>query len=129
MSRGGERLIGDWQPQLFTGVHLLEPFRATDPRGEFVKTYHIGQAKLAGLSFELREEFYSVSKKDVVRGMHFQAPPHAHQKVVYCINGSILDVLVDLRKSEPTYGQSISIELSAANRKVLWIPVGIAHVI
>ncbi|WP_168564680.1 dTDP-4-dehydrorhamnose 3,5-epimerase family protein [Crateriforma spongiae] len=120
-------MIGKWQPQKFTGVYLLDPFHAGDPRGEFVKTFHIGQVADVGLQFELREEFYSVSHANVIRGMHFQVPPHAHQKIVYCIGGSIVDVLVDLRKNEPTYREAISLELSAAGRQVLWIPIGIAH--
>ena len=75
----------------------------------------------------VREEFFSTSAKDVLRGMHFQIPPHAHQKLIYCVNGKVLDVLLDLRQCSPTYGRSISLELSAANRHVLYIPVGFAH--
>lgn len=75
----------------------------------------------------VREEFFSTSSKDVLRGMHFQTPPHAHQKLIYCITGRVLDVLLDLRRSSPTYGQSIALELSAANRHVLFVPVGFAH--
>jgi dTDP-4-dehydrorhamnose 3,5-epimerase len=108
-------------------MHLLDPFRMNDERGVFVKTFNFPHASLAGLGFSLREEFYSVSHKDVIRGLHFQTPPHSHQKLVYCVNGGILDVLVDLRKSEPTYGMTISIELSARNHLVLWIPVGVGH--
>jgi len=118
---------GKWLPQPFAGVYLLDPFHHSDDRGEFVKTFHAGQVNEFGRSFEFREEFYSISHKNVLRGMHFQLPPHQHQKIVYCLTGSILDVLVDLRQSEPTYGKSLRFELSAANRLVLWIPPGMAH--
>ncbi len=111
----------------FNGLFVIEPFRHSDTRGEFVKTYHAERFQKAGFTFELREEFFSVSKKDVLRGMHFQAPPFAHQKFVYCTKGNILDVLIDLRKNEPTYGKTFSIELSASNRLMLWIPIGFAH--
>jgi dTDP-4-dehydrorhamnose 3,5-epimerase len=59
--------------------------------------------------------------------MHFQVPPHAHQKIVYCITGKVLDVILDLRTASPTFGQSAVFELSAENRHVLYLPVGIAH--
>lgn len=118
---------GKWFQHGFAGVYLLEPFSHSDVRGDFVKTFHIGQVKDAELNFELREEFYSISHKNVLRGMHFQMPPHSHQKIVSCLAGAVLDVLVDLRKSEPTFGKALSFELSATNRRVLWIPVGVAH--
>jgi len=111
----------------FNQLFVIEPFRHSDSRGEFVKTYHTERFQHAGIQFELREEFFSVSKKDVLRGMHFQTPPFVHQKFVYCTQGKILDVVLDLRKSEPTYGKCFSIELSALNRLMLWIPIGFAH--
>jgi len=111
----------------FNQLLVIEPFRHIDLRGEFVKTYHAEQFQHAGLRFELREEFFSVSKKDVLRGMHFQTPPFEHQKCIYCTQGNILDVVLDLRKNEPTYGKCFSIELSALNRLMLWIPIGFAH--
>ncbi|MCR9294638.1 MAG: dTDP-4-dehydrorhamnose 3,5-epimerase family protein [bacterium] len=116
-----------WQPVTFRGVYLLDPFFHQDERGSFVKTYYVPECEASGLSFELREEFYSISQRDVIRGMHFQIPPHQHQKIVYCSSGRILDVLVDLRTKEPTYGQATSFELSSLNRHSLWIPPGIAH--
>lgn len=109
------------------GVYQFTPFRHSDTRGEFVKTFHKSFASANGHDFETREEFFSVSKKNVLRGMHFQIPPSAHQKIVYCTQGRILDVLLDLRRDQPTFGKAISLELSESNRTVLWIPVGIAH--
>lgn len=109
------------------GLKLLKPRIFSDPRGAFVKTYHEGLYHDLAIDFALREEFFSISSKNVLRGMHFQTPPHAHNKLVYCVAGSVLDVVVDLRKDQPTFGQSASFELSAANRHLLYIPVGFAH--
>ena len=80
----------------------------------------------AGLPLECEEEFYSVSRQDVIRGMHFQVPPHDHVKLVYCPVGAVLDVLLDLR-SGPGYGRFASVTLSADDPHVLVIPKGIAH--
>jgi len=109
------------------GVHLLTPRTFMDDRGLFIKTVHIRAWSELGIEFNLREEFYSISKKDVIRGMHFQAPPAAHQKVVTCLRGTILDVLVDLRKDSPMFGKHLSLELTDSNRQILFIPVGVAH--
>jgi dTDP-4-dehydrorhamnose 3,5-epimerase len=109
------------------GVNILRPFVFEDARGCFVKPFHEGQLKAHGISFQVREEFFSTSAANVLRGMHFQLPPHAHQKLVYCIQGRVLDVLLDLRTGSATFGQSCGFELSAANRHVLHIPVGFAH--
>jgi len=111
----------------FRQLFVIAPFRHSDLRGEFVKTYHAERFQHVGIEFKLREEFFSVSKKDVLRGMHFQTPPFEHQKFVYCTEGNILDVLLDLRKNEPTYGKTFSVELSAVNRLMVWIPIGFAH--
>ncbi len=112
--------------QSIPGVFVYQSFCAADERGMFVKTYHVDWASRLGLEFEFREEFYSVSMRGVLRGMHFQTPPYAHQKLVYCISGRILDVLVDLRCGEG-FGQVWSRELSATSPEVLWVPPGIAH--
>ncbi len=109
------------------GLKLVRPRIFTDLRGSFVKTYHAGLFEKLGMAFQPLEEFFSVSHKDVVRGMHFQLPPAAHSKLVYCVAGRVLDVVVDLRKSSPTYGQIASRELNAENREMFFIPVGFAH--
>ncbi|OYU44405.1 MAG: dTDP-4-dehydrorhamnose 3,5-epimerase, partial [Burkholderiales bacterium PBB4] len=80
-----------------------------------------------GISMTVREEFFSTSAKGVLRGMHFQVPPHAHQKIIYCLSGRVLDVLLDLRMDSLTYGHSVGIELSAINHHVVYLPAGIAH--
>ncbi len=102
------------------------PF-STDNRGSFTKTFHDTDLKKAGIDFSLRESYFSVSHKNVIRGMHFQLPPHQHSKVVFCPQGAILDVIVDLRKNSTTYGQHVARELSADNHKAYFIPEGFAH--
>lgn len=109
------------------GLKIIEPRLFADTRGSFVKTFHESLYRDLGIEFELREEFFSVSRKDVLRGMHFQTPPHAHDKLVYCSHGAVLDVVVDLRRHSPTYGQYTSVELSAENRLLFFIPTGFAH--
>lgn len=108
-------------------VKIIEQFRAEDHRGIFIKTFHQAQLAEAGIDFALKESFYSVSHQHVLRGMHFHAPPHDHAKIVFCTQGSILDVALDLRKESPTYGQAVSCELSHENHRALYIPKGFAH--
>ena len=98
-----------------------------DSRGAFVKSFSETKLKDAGIDFTLRESYFSFSKKDVIRGMHFQLPPHQHSKIVFCQQGAILDVIVDLRKDSPTYKQYFTHELSDKNNKALFIPEGFAH--
>ena len=109
------------------GVKVLRPFVFEDSRGCFVKSFHEGQLAAHGIVFPVREEFFSISAANVLRGMHFQRPPHALQKLVYCVQGRVLDVLIDLRTASPTFGQSCAFELSGANRHIAYIPVGLAH--
>lgn len=109
------------------GVKVLKPFVFDDARGNFVKPFHEDQLLQHGISITVREEFYSTSAKDVLRGMHFQVPPHAHQKLIYCISGEVMDVLLDMRVDSPTFGKSVALELSAKNYHVVYLPVGIAH--
>jgi len=98
-----------------------------DSRGSFVKTFHDTSLKESGIDFELKESYFSYSKKDVIRGMHFQLPPHHHAKIVFCPHGAILDVIIDLRKESPTYKQYFPQELSEENHKAFYIPEGFAH--
>jgi dTDP-4-dehydrorhamnose 3,5-epimerase/CDP-3, 6-dideoxy-D-glycero-D-glycero-4-hexulose-5-epimerase len=98
-----------------------------DARGSFVKTFHYTSLKERGIDFKLKESYFSYSKKDVIRGMHFQLPPHQHAKIVFCPHGAILDVILDMRKGSPTYKQYFSQELSQQNHKSFYIPEGFAH--
>lgn len=114
-------------PTELPGLQIIRPRIFRDERGSFVKTFHAGQFRELDLDFEPREEFFSTSAKSVIRGMHFQLPPAAHSKLVYCITGLVLDVVLDLRENSPTFGRSYAHELSAANREMLFIPIGFAH--
>lgn len=114
-------------PTELPGLQVIRPLVFQDARGSFVKTFHVGLFRECGLEFEPREEFFTTSAKGVLRGMHFQLPPAAHSKLVYCIAGRVLDVVLDLRKSSPTFGRFCSRELSATNREMFFIPVGFAH--
>lgn len=114
--------------QPFRGAYLVQPRVFRDPRGGFVKTFNQDLFRQLGLPcFAMAEEFWSNSAKDVLRGMHFQLPPEDHDKAVACLAGEVLDVLLDLRKGEPTFGKSWSTRLTAENGRVLLIPRGIAH--
>lgn len=113
-------------PTELDGVFVLKPNVFEDARGSFVKTFHQDLFESCGMRFSPKEEFFSVSRKDVLRGMHFQRPPAAHAKLVYCPAGKVLDVVLDLR-SGAQHGRCISRELSAANREMLFIPAGCAH--
>jgi dTDP-4-dehydrorhamnose 3,5-epimerase len=114
-------------PTELPGLRLIRPRLFQDARGSFVKTYHRDAFREAGLDFAPREEFFSTSAKNVLRGMHFQLPPAAHAKLVYCLAGGVLDVVLDLRKNSPTFGRFQARELNAANREIFFIPVGFAH--
>ncbi len=109
------------------GLKVLEPRVFEDTRGKFIKTFNDTFFKEHGLDIEIKESYYSISHKDVLRGMHFQIPPHDHLKLVYVPYGKIIDVVLDIRKSSPTYGESFEVELSGENAKVLIIPKGLAH--
>lgn len=109
------------------GLKLIRPKIFQDARGSFVKTFHRDLFRGQGMDFEPREEFFSTSAKNVVRGMHFQLPPAAHAKLVYCIAGRVLDVVLDLRKNSPVFGRSCARELNAATREMFFIPIGLAH--
>jgi len=115
------------EPISLQGACLITMPSFEDIRGSFIKTFHETSLKEAGIEFTLRESYFSSSVKDVIRGMHFQLPPHHHAKIVFCPYGSILDVIVDVRKSSPTFGQYFEHELSAVNHKAYYIPPGFAH--
>lgn len=114
------------EKEILPGVWLMKLNAISDIRGTFVKTFAAGLYSEMGLGTEIREEYYSVSRKNVIRGMHFQLPPHDHAKLVYCPVGEVEDVLLDIRKG-PTYGQFATVALSSIKPALLWIPPGIAH--
>jgi dTDP-4-dehydrorhamnose 3,5-epimerase len=109
-----------------TGLAVLKLRVHRDARGEFIKTFHADFFASQGMDFHPREQFFSVSKKNVLRGLHFQLPPSDHSKLVFCTAGRVLDVVVDLRRSG-SFGEVYSRELSAENFEALFIPKGCAH--
>lgn len=104
----------------------MEPDKFMDKRGRFIKTYNSDAFLKFGIDAKFRETFYNESHIDVVRGMHFQLPPDDHCKLVYCIVGEVTDVLIDLRTGVG-YGEVFSINLSAKNSLMIYIPKGVAH--
>jgi dTDP-4-dehydrorhamnose 3,5-epimerase len=109
------------------GCLQLFPRASRDARGWFVKTFHEEQFAAAGLATHFAEEYYSVSRRNVLRGLHFQTPPRDHAKLVYCTAGAVLDVVVDLRAGSPTFGQHRRFTLTGVKRNALYIPTGFAH--
>ena len=109
-------------------VVIIEPKVHGDSRGYFVETFR--QDKLEeflGYKINFCQDNESKSSKGVLRGLHYQLPPHAQTKLVRVIFGRVLDVAVDIRKNSPTFGQHVAVELSAENKKQLLVPRGFAH--
>lgn len=110
------------------GVYVILPERMEDERGFFARTWCHREFQAAGLNTAWVQDNLSFSKrKGTLRGLHYQAEPHGEIKLVRCTMGSIYDVVVDLRRNSSTFRQWLVIELSAENRKMLYIPRGIAH--
>lgn len=109
------------------GLIIIEPQIFNDPRGYFYESYNKDKMVAAGIPFEFIQDNQSLSQKGIVRGLHFQAPPFAQGKLVRVIQGAVMDVVVDIRKNSPTYGQHFSIELTAENKTMFFIPPGFAH--
>jgi dTDP-4-dehydrorhamnose 3,5-epimerase len=108
-------------------VVVVTPRLFSDNRGYFFESYKRSEFVAAGINDEFCQDNGSVSQKNVLRGLHFQNAPYAQAKLVRVTSGRILDVAVDVRKNSPNFGKHIAVELSAANRKMLYIPVGFAH--
>lgn len=116
-----------FKPLPLSGAFLITLPSFEDRRGTFTKTFQESIFREQHIAFSLKESYFSFSHKGVIRGMHFQLPPHDHAKVVFCPRGSILDVIVDLRRQSPTFGRYIATELSAENHLAYYIPSGFAH--
>jgi dTDP-4-dehydrorhamnose 3,5-epimerase len=108
------------------GVVLIEPQVFGDTRGFFMETWHEEKFKAAGIDARFVQDNHSRSKQWTLRGLHFQVK-HPQGKLVRVSLGSVFDVMVDLRRSSPSYGNSWGVELSAENHRVLWVPPGLAH--
>ena len=116
-----------FQSTEFPGLILVEPKVFTDNRGYFFESYNENLFIQNGIAFRFVQDNQSGSSYGVIRGLHYQLPPYAQAKLVRVLSGTILDVAVDIRVGSPTYGKSFSLELSAENKKQLFIPVGFAH--
>jgi len=116
-----------FEPTAVPGCVIVHAPPARDERGGFAKTFHATTFEAAGLRTDWREEFYSFSRRNVVRGVHFQRPPADHAKLVFCLEGEVLDVVLDLRVGSPAYGRPISERLTADDGRGLYIPSGCAH--
>lgn len=110
------------------GCFLIEPQVFQDCRGSFFETYKKKEFEEAiGQELHFVQDNHSVSKQGVLRGLHFQDGAHAQSKLVRVVKGAVLDVVVDLRKGSPTFGEHMKVQLSAENKKALFIPKGMAH--
>jgi dTDP-4-dehydrorhamnose 3,5-epimerase len=107
---------------------ILEPKVFGDARGFFLESYSEQDfLKATGLRVNFVQDNHSRSAKGVLRGLHYQLPPHAQGKLVRCVRGAVFDVAVDIRKSSPTFGRWAGVELSEDNHRQFWIPPGFAH--
>lgn len=109
------------------GLLIIEPVIHEDSRGYFYESYNEKDFIAGGISVKFVQDNQARSAYGVIRGLHYQADPHAQSKLVRVLSGAILDVAVDIRKDSPTYGKTFSIELSGENKKQLFIPKGFAH--
>lgn len=115
------------EPAGIPGAYLLRPAVRSDPRGRLVKTMHAEAFAQAGIPFRFAEQYYSVSARNVLRGLHFQLPPHAHYKLVCCLEGEVFDVILDLRRGSPAFGAHRGFELDGERGESVFVPIGCAH--
>ena len=109
-------------------VKIIEPAVFGDARGFFFESFNqVKFNQAVGYDVEFVQDNHSRSAKGVLRGLHYQLPPHPQGKLVRCVVGEVFDVAVDIRKSSPTFGQWVGVHLSAENKRQLWIPPGFAH--
>ncbi len=117
-----------WIATELEGVKIFEPRLFSDARGHFFESFNEQQfLQETGLEVRFVQDNESLSVKGVIRGLHFQNPPYAQGKLVRVGHGSVIDVAVDIRRDSPTYGKHLAVELSAENKRQLWIPEGFAH--
>jgi len=108
------------------GAYLVAPFFAPDIRGGFVKDYSLEAFAQNGINYELKEVFYTISHRGVIRALHFQRVKQ-QPKLVRCISGHVFDVIVDLRKDSPTFKQWLGFDLTGENMKEILVPADFAH--
>ncbi|MFP1878676.1 dTDP-4-dehydrorhamnose 3,5-epimerase [Lonsdalea quercina] len=109
-------------------VKIIEPMVFEDDRGFFMESFNQMKFEEAiGRNVNFVQDNHSKSSKGVLRGLHYQLPPFAQAKLVRCVLGEVLDIAVDVRKTSPTFGHSVSVNLSHSNKRQFWIPEGFAH--
>ncbi len=111
----------------FPGLKIFEPRVLEDSRGYFFESFSQKLFHDNGITSEFVQDNESKSQNGVLRGLHYQLPPYAQAKLVRVVEGSVLDVMVDIRKGSPTFGKHFSVELSAENKRQMYIPRGFAH--
>ena len=116
----------DFQELDLQGAYIITPFCATDNRGAFIKDYNIDTFKDNGINHDLKEVFYTIYKKGVIRAIHFQLIKQ-QAKLVRCISGHVYDVIVDLRPESPTFGQWRGVHLTGENTKCVLVPERFGH--
>ena len=109
------------------GVFELRPIVHSDRRGRFVKTFQRDFFASHGMETEFAEQYHSTSARSVIRGLHFQTPPHDHAKLVTCLDGEVFDVVLDLRRASPTYGAHATFRLNGEDSTQVYVPRGCAH--
>ena len=114
-------------PSTIQGCFEIVFKRLDDNRGYFTKTFHKIMYKELGVHFEFGEEYFSMSAQNVFRGLHFQIPPKAIDKIIFCAYGAVTDYVADIRKGSPTYGQWASFELNSERPSAVFVPKGLAH--
>jgi len=127
-SRDGAGPAVIFTPALLGGAWVIDMTPAADERGLFARSFCAAEFAAQGLTAPVNQCSVSFnSRRATLRGLHFQAEPHGEEKLVRCTSGAIFDVIADLRPQSPTYRQWFGIELTAANRRALYIPRGVAH--
>lgn len=116
----------EFQPLDLEGAYLIKPFFATDDRGGLIKDYNVDTFRANGIDHDLKEVFYTISKRGVIRATHFQLVKE-QPKLVRCISGHVYDVIVDLRPGSATYGQWRGFDLTGENTLSLLVPGGFGH--
>jgi dTDP-4-dehydrorhamnose 3,5-epimerase len=109
------------------GCYEIVPRVMRDSRGMFIKTYNEDVFNDSHISFYSKEEYHTFSKKNVLRGLHFQTPPFQYKKIVFCVSGIVFDVIVDLRKDSETFGKHEVFKLNGESGNMVYMSEGIAH--
>lgn len=116
------------EPTELSGVFIITPRLHEDARGIFVETWNNAEMRRAGIETEFVQDNLSVSTRaGTLRGLHFQAPPYEQAKLIRCARGAVFDVVVDIRRGSPTFGEWTGVELSKENGRQVYVPPGFAH--